>query len=145
MGFMSLQWGNNGRDSASNHQPHDCLLNCLFRRRSWKTPKLGVTGLCTGNSPGTDEFPPQMASNAENVSIWWRHHVASMAPKWNHHLMLIYMDIFVYSIDKTWKSTFRCTAWDVVTTLTHAWVPNICHHSIMHFILKEWCLLLYSA
>ena len=28
-----------------------------------------------GNSPGTDEFPAQMASNAENASIWWRHHV----------------------------------------------------------------------
>ena len=25
-------------------------------------------------STGTDEFPAQMASNAENVSIWWRHH-----------------------------------------------------------------------
>ena len=25
--------------------------------------------------PGTGEFPAQMASNAENVSIWWRHHV----------------------------------------------------------------------
>ena len=28
-----------------------------------------------GNSPGTGEFPAQMASYAENVSIWWRHHV----------------------------------------------------------------------
>ena len=27
------------------------------------------------NSPGTGEFPAQMASNAENVSIWRRHHV----------------------------------------------------------------------
>ena len=25
--------------------------------------------------PGTGEFPAKMASNAENVSIWWRHHV----------------------------------------------------------------------
>ena len=25
--------------------------------------------------PGTGEFPAQMASYAENVSIWWRHHV----------------------------------------------------------------------
>ena len=24
----------------------------------------------------TGEFPVQMASNAENVSIWWRHHVS---------------------------------------------------------------------
>ena len=23
---------------------------------------------------GTGEFPAQMSSNAENVSIWWRHH-----------------------------------------------------------------------
>ena len=70
----SLRWRHNGRDDVSNHQPHDCLLNRLFRRRSKKTSKLRVTGLCVGNSPGTGEFPAQMASNAENVSIWWRHH-----------------------------------------------------------------------
>ena len=34
-----------------------------------KTSKLRVTGLCAGNSPGTGEFPAQMASDAENVSI----------------------------------------------------------------------------
>ena len=71
----SLQWRHNGRDSVSNHQPHDCWLNRLFRRRSSKISKLRVTGLCAGNSPGTGEFPAQMASYAENVSIWWRHHV----------------------------------------------------------------------
>ena len=46
-----------------------------FRRRSKKTSKLRVTGLCAGNSPLTGEFPTQKAINAENVSIWWRHHV----------------------------------------------------------------------
>ena len=40
-----------------------------------KTSKLRVIGLCTGKSPVTTEFPAQRASNAENVSIWWRHHV----------------------------------------------------------------------
>ena len=64
-------------DVLSNHQPRDFLLNRLFRRRSKKTPKLRVTGLCAGKSPGTGEFPAQMASNAENVSIWWRHHGTS--------------------------------------------------------------------
>ena len=34
-----------------------------------------VTGLCVVNSPVTGEFPAQRASNAENVSISWRHHV----------------------------------------------------------------------
>ena len=72
--LLSLQWSHNGRDSVSNHQPHECLLNRLFRRKSKKTSKLRDTGLCAGNSPGTGEFPTQMASYAENVSIWWRHH-----------------------------------------------------------------------
>ena len=58
-----------------DYQPHDYLLNCLFRRRSKKISKLRVTGLCAGNSPVTNEFPGQRASNAENVSVWWRHHV----------------------------------------------------------------------
>ena len=29
------------------------------------------------NSPVTGEFPAQKASNAENASIWWRHHECS--------------------------------------------------------------------
>ena len=48
---VTLRGRHNGRDGASNHQPHDYLLNCLFRRRSKKTSKLRVTGLCAGNSP----------------------------------------------------------------------------------------------
>ena len=72
--IITLQWCHNGRDGVSNHHPHHCLLNRLFGRRSKKTSKLRVTVLCAGNSPVTGEFPTQMASNAENVSIWWRHH-----------------------------------------------------------------------
>ena len=71
---IALLWRHNEHGSVSNHQPHDCLLKRLFRRRSKKTSKPRVTGLCVGNSPGTGEFPAQMASNAENVSSWWRHH-----------------------------------------------------------------------
>ena len=41
--------------------------------------KAHVTGLCAGNSTGTGEFPAQMVSNAETVSIWWRHHVYEMS------------------------------------------------------------------
>ena len=70
----SLHWRHNGHDSVSNHQPHDCLLNRVFRRRSKKISKLCVNGLCAGNSPETGEFPAQMVSNAEYVSIWSRHH-----------------------------------------------------------------------
>ena len=50
--FSPLQWCHNEHDGISNHWHLDCLLNPLFR----------LTG----------EFPAQRASNAENVSIWWR-------------------------------------------------------------------------
>ena len=81
--FLSatLQWGHNGHDSVSKHQPHDCFLNPLFRCRTKKTSKLRFTGLCVGNSPVTSEFPAQMASDTENVSIWWRHHVSRATGK----------------------------------------------------------------
>ena len=71
---QSLQWRHNGRDSVSNHQPCECLLSRLIRRKSKKTSRLRVTGLYAGNSPETGDFPAQRASNAENVTIWWRHH-----------------------------------------------------------------------
>ena len=67
-----LPWRHNERDGISNHQPHDCLLNGLFRSRSKKTPKLRITVLYEGNSPVTREFPAQRASNADDISIWWR-------------------------------------------------------------------------
>ena len=70
----ALLWRHNGCDGVSNHQPHGCLLNHLFRPRSKKSSKIRDTGLCARNSTETGEFPAQMASNAENVSIWWRHH-----------------------------------------------------------------------
>ena len=70
----TLQWRHNGRNGVAKHRPNDCLLNRLFRHRSKKTSKFRVTGLCEGNSPVTGEFPAQMASNAESVSIWWRRH-----------------------------------------------------------------------
>ena len=65
----SLQWRHNERNGVSNHQPHDRLLNRLFRRTAKKTSKLRDTGLCEGISPVTGEFPAHRASNAENLSI----------------------------------------------------------------------------
>ena len=43
-------------------------------------PLTGGFRLSLVNSPVTDEFPAQRASNAENVSIWWRYHVT--CPFW---------------------------------------------------------------
>ena len=98
-----LRWRHNGRDGVLNHQPPDCLLNRLYRRRSKKTSKFHVTGLCAGNSPVTGEFPAPKASNAENVFIWWRHHapiwfynVTSCVAMWSWHLTsrLFWLDFY---------------------------------------------------
>ena len=104
----SLQWRHNGHGSVSNHQPHDCLLNRLFRRRSKKTLKLRVTGLCAGNSPRTGEFPAQMASYAENASIWWRHHDSvEQRPDCNHEDNTISGPSYLY--DSFYFETGSCT------------------------------------
>ena len=81
---------------------HHCLRNCsdvtmdamasqitsltvvystVYSGADKKKSKLRVTGLCAGNSPVTSEFRAQRDSNAENVSIWWRHHATDI---WSH-------------------------------------------------------------
>ena len=75
--FVSLRWRHNDHDSVSNHQPHGCLLNRLFRRRSKKTSNLRVTGLCVGNSPGPVNSPhkgpvTQKMFPFDDVIMWRR-------------------------------------------------------------------------
>ena len=63
--------------SGTDQRIHQSSASLAFVRgihRGPKTSKLRVNGICEGNSPATGEFPAQKASNAENVSIWWRHH-----------------------------------------------------------------------
>ena len=97
-GIISLLWRHNGPDGVSNHQHRDCLLNRLFRRRSKKTSKLRVT----------NEFPAQRVSNAENVSIWWRHHVKRVLAKTPRH-------------DRQVLVSFQCCQYrpDAYLVLTH--------------------------
>ena len=84
----------------------------FFRHRSKKTSKLRFTGPCAGNSPGTGEFPAQMTSNAENVSIWWRHH-----------------------------EIFHSTHWPsgkVTLILTLVQAMSGCHHATIHYLSQWW-------
>ena len=48
-----------------------------------------VRGIHRGPVPGTGEFPAQMASSAELVSIWWRHHVPQNGTRTSGDSLLI--------------------------------------------------------
>ena len=71
----SLQWRHNDHDGVSNHQPHHCLLvySDADQRKHQSCASLVLVG-------GIHRGPTQMASDAENVSIWWRHHVCIVVP-----------------------------------------------------------------
>ena len=61
---ISLQWRHNEHDGVSNNRRR--LAQPFVQAEIKKPAKLRVTGLCHG------EFTGDRASNAENVSIWWR-------------------------------------------------------------------------
>ena len=61
------------------------VYSTVYSSAHKKSIKESITGLCVGNSPVTGEFLAQMASNAENVSIWWRHHVMGPYVPWCIH------------------------------------------------------------
>ena len=78
MYMLCFQWLH--CSGVSNHQHLDCLFSLLSRHTSKKISNLRVTGLCEGDPPVTGRFPSQRAANAENISIWWRHHVIYVQP-----------------------------------------------------------------
>ena len=129
--LYSLLWRHNGHENVSNHQPHDCLLNRLFKRRSKKTSKLRVTGLCVGNSPGTGEFPAQMASNAEHVSIWWRHHVLkhcrynSTASTTSCHLEVKFCRVIFDMVSQWYYMRFSFTT-QIFFSFSELWIKVKC-------------------
>ena len=55
-------------------------LNRLLRRRSKKTSKLCVTGLCAGNSPVIGPVTRKM------FPFWWRHHGTNNGQFLWHHM-----------------------------------------------------------
>ena len=81
--FCCAWWRHNDHDGVSNHQSHGCLLNRLFRRRSKKTPKLRVTGLCVGTSPGPVNSPHKGPVTRKMFPfddvIWW--------PGWSQYIV----------------------------------------------------------
>ena len=87
--FNTLLWRHNGRDGVSLYQPHDCLLNHSFKRRSRETSKLRLTGLWgihrwPVNSPHKWPVARKMFTFDDVIMIW---HLATASPsKYNHNI-----------------------------------------------------------
>ena len=69
----SLQWRLNWHDGVSNHQLKS-VYSPVYSGADQGKHQSSASLAFEGNSPVTGEFSAQRASNAENVSIWWRHH-----------------------------------------------------------------------
>ena len=100
-----LQWHHNERDGVLYHRRLGCLLDRLFTRRSKKTSKAL-------------RHWPLWGSNAENTSIWWRHHVNRM--KYFRRNICIYASANIYircDNDSTpLYSDVTCAAWRLKST-----------------------------
>ena len=134
----SLEWRHNKGDGVSNHRCPDCLINRLFRRRSKKTSKLGVIGLCEGNSPVTGDFHAQRASNADIVSIWWRHHDFFPLQSPGRR------DIIECPLGGSYCMTTvrkRLT----MPYATSQWTHGLCHAGAYHFHFNLTLLYIYSS
>ena len=107
-----LQWRHNEHDGVSNQRRIKYLPNRLFRRRSKKTPKFCVAGLCEGNPLVTGAFLSQRASNAEKVSIWWCHNVFL---GWSRGRLWVWYAFPRYITVDIWANlmifALKCTAW----------------------------------
>ena len=133
----SLQWRHNEHGCVSNHQQLHCLLNCWFRRRSKKTSKLHVTDFCAGNSPGTGEFPAQMASNAENVSICWGHdiivfvYICRRWLPWHRNPMMPCRCVRLRVSYRSWSTR------SIKRTSCCSWMPLSCSRTL-RYVLTVW-------
>ena len=107
-GDTSLQWRHIRHDGVWNHQPQDCLLNRLFRRRSKKTSKLLVTGFVRGihrwpvNSPHKGPVTRKMFPFDDVILYWtWKcHHfmkkIVTAEPE------VVNMTTFIWDNDGSW-------------------------------------------
>ena len=130
---LSLQWRHNGHDSVSNHQPHHCLP--FIRAQITQNIKaLHHWPLCR-NSPGSGEFPEQRASNAENVSIWWRHHVWMISANYRRNAN-------PYKIRQKWGKSCRTMTLSLIARfMGPTWGPSRANRTQVGPMLVPWTLL----
>ena len=142
---MSLQWRHNESGGVSNHQRLDCLLNRVFRRRSKKTSKLRVTGLCEGKSPVTGEFLAQRANSAKifpfDDVIMWFFIPAREACFW-HQGALLYVCVLTETIPYV---LVLVLVWVWMCVYLTYWVNSLWFVSSSFIVLSEPCIVVCTT
>ena len=90
-----------------------------------------------GNSPGTGVFPAHRASNTENVSIWWRHHVIIHSKTRPHkHLWHHVLFISTYDSHHRWNIRIGKTicSWNTILIRLNNTCDDWC---LIHFISRK--------
>ena len=82
--------------------------------------KFLVTCLCEANSLVTGEIPAQRASNAENVCIWWRHHVYVFSNS-RASLIVWFMSDELSSFNRI---SAKCITYDISQDLRWVWIST---------------------
>ena len=110
---MSSQWRRNERDGVSNHQPHDCLLKRLFRRKSKKRSKLCVTGLVRGIHRWPVNFPHKRPTTRKMfpfddvIMHWLRIHPIT----WKQHQMNTFLHILRNNVVTIITHSLALSSW----------------------------------
>ena len=129
-----LRWRHNGRDSVSNHQPHDCLLNRSFRRRSKKTSKLRVTGLCAGIHRGPVNSPHKWPVTRKMFPF--DDVIMTRRPFYYHGIILILTWIGYHMPSKVWDEiTYPFQNYNGATVKVWEWKCHFIPHFIMDVII----------
>ena len=122
----TLQWRYNEHYGVSNHQPHDCLLNRLFRCRSKKTSKLHITGLCAGNSPRRGPVMRKMIPFDDVIMIFLETHVMMSSVQWTESMIFVCVLLFAVLVSALLSFTppgSSVPSPNDITPLT-PWVPS---------------------
>ena len=96
-------------------------------------------GHCAGNSPVTGELPAIIASNAENISIWWRHHGLWLC--WGLsvrvHRSVSYSDTSCVSLDSRFAWWILWIFHFDLRNIYQGRIPCWCHHCSYLAIMTE--------
>ena len=142
--------------SVSNHQPHDCVLNCLFKAQIKENINAPRHWPLWGEFTGDRWIArTKVQWRGKYVSIWWRHQeifVCSETPRTSHSNSIIKYGGFpslrerveMYIVIKTkWRiGKTRFFSTDCLLDNTHRASLSICKITPVYITLFRLCPLL---